>query len=56
VVAKRQAVASREKGHPRMEKLTEAIISSSHSRIFAKLMNMVKNNGRNEKWKGKYIF
>ena len=56
VMAKRQAVASKEKGHPRMEKLTEAIISSSHIRIFAKQMNMVKNNRGNEKWKGKYIF
>ena len=39
-MAKRQEVASRGKGHLRMEELTEAINSISHNRLFAMQRNM----------------
>jgi hypothetical protein len=42
-MTKRQEIASREKGHLRMEELTEAINSSSHSRLFAMHWNMDKD-------------
>jgi hypothetical protein len=41
-MTKRQEIASRGKGHLRMEELTEAINSSSHSRLFAMHWNMDK--------------
>jgi hypothetical protein len=43
VLAKRQEVTSREKGHLRIEELTEAISSSSHIRDFAMQWNMDKD-------------
>ena len=45
-MTKRQEVASREKGHLRMEVLTEAINSSSHIRLFAMQWNREQDNGK----------
>jgi hypothetical protein len=50
-MTKRQEVASRGKGHLRMEELTEAINSSSHFRVFAIQWNMDKD--KRESGKGK---
>jgi hypothetical protein len=42
-MTKRQEIASRGKGHLRMEELTEAINSSSHSKVFVTHWNMDKD-------------
>jgi hypothetical protein len=51
VMTKRQEVASREKGYPRMEELTEAINSSSYIRLFAIKWN--RDKGKMESGNGK---
>jgi hypothetical protein len=50
-MTKRQDAASREKGYLRMEELTEAINSSSHSRLLAMQWNRDKD--KRESGKGK---
>ena len=51
VMTKRQEVTSREKGYLRMEELTEAINSRSHSRLLAMQWNRDKD--KREGGKGK---